>query len=728
MLFDIAMLHLTSPHWFVAVAVLVLALVAIFLYYRRTIPPLRWPIRGPLVALRVIAALALFLALAEVLWSAIRNDTQPGRLLVLWDRSASMRQTDGGATSRYGRAAEYIRSGVETQLGDRASVSILPFDSRLWEPEDRLPDSLGTATAIGDVLAAVRDRTSGSESARAVMVLSDGANNRGIDPSPAAAALGVPVITVGFGRPGAGQARIAELQAPDLVFTGRPFDVTVQIQDGSGGAGGTATIRLTSAGVTLAQQIVALPGTGQRIPIALKGQFEAPGLHDVHADVIGADGQAVPAAGRTILVRAMKGRLKVLLVAFELDWEYATLRRWLAKQARVELVEHTVGRPVTGQPFPPSADWAGIDVAIFLHPSRDELQSYWAPQIPAMSQSGKGIVFFLNDHFVDPAASPPPHPFEFCRVPLGKAHGEFLSEPVATRQSHPLVRLDPALDWEGTRQLWTQRPPWTGLLVFDTLPRDCDVLVRTVVSPASGRDVPVLWTRPIRRARSLTLAGSPMWRWVPQRAAEGLAPQEYDAFWSSALRWLTLADDADRLAVRTDLPVYHAGEPIELEGLVFDEAYRFLDRAEVTARVWHDTAGGTPFGDTVKVYLNPGSGDRFVGRLSALPPGNYRFDGTAQVEGTNLSLTGGMFRVEPYGLEQEFSALDERLLRAMARESGGRYYSESEAPTVLDSLDWTPIVQERSYEIPLGNHWLVLSIFIAALSIEWFIRRRRQLL
>jgi len=87
-----------------------------------------------------------------------------------------------------------------------------------------------------------------------------------------------------------------------------------------------------------------------------------------------------------------------------------------------------------------------------------------------------------------------------------------------------------------------------------------------------------------------------------------------------------------------------------------------------------------------------------------------------------------MFRIEPYGLEQRYSSLDEGILRAIALESGGRYYSENDGPAILDSIDFTPVTRERAVEFSIGNHWLVLTIFVVALSAEWFVRRRRQLL
>jgi hypothetical protein len=93
-----------------------------------------------------------------------------------------------------------------------------------------------------------------------------------------------------------------------------------------------------------------------------------------------------------------------------------------------------------------------------------------------------------------------------------------------------------------------------------------------------------------------------------------------------------------------------------------------------------------------------------------------------------MRLTGGVFRVEPYGLEQQFTGLNEATLRAIARQSGGRYYTEDESPVVLDSLDWTASVHETVHEVPLWNQTVVLGIFISALLVEWFVRRRKQLL
>lgn len=712
-----AMVSLTASYWPWGLAVLLLAGAAVYFYYRRTMPPLHLPVRVPLMALRILAALALFLALAEALWSAIRVDQDRTELIVLFDRSASMAQSDGEEDDRLKRASAYLERQIQSRLADRADITSLYFDDHIHDPAEPMPDSLGAATAIGDALEQLRRRPADYDPPRAAILLSDGASNRGITPSNVSGRLGYPVITVGFGVPGTAQAQVASLEAPEVVFTGRKFDVTADLQGGT--SGGNVTVRLSSKGRTLEQQQVTLATQGQRLPVSLSGQLDTPGRHDVRVDLLGPDGQVIPAAGKTTFVNAMKDKLRVLLVGFRLDWEYGMLRRWLSRQERVGLREYIAGTTGVGS-MPTASEWQNIDIAILLHPTRDQLNREWAPYLDAMSQPSKGTVFLLDDEFSKGGVSLPA-PFDFIRRNPAFPAGEFASEPVATRQNHPLVRLDPNNTWEDIRREWTSRPPWSSLVLFDTLPSDADVLVRSSASP--GRDTPVIFTRPLKRGRAIVVAGSPMWRWAMENAASGLAPAEYEHFWGNALRWLTLTDDADRLAIRADLDVYHSGEPVHLDGLVYDEAYRFIDRAEVTARIWPEDGG-----DTIRLVLNPGTGDRFQGQVPALPAGTYRFDGSAKVEDQTLPLSGGMFRIESYGLEQRYSALDEGMLRAVALESGGRYYSENDDPTILDSLDFTPVTRERSVEFSLGNHWLVLTIFITALSIEWFVRRRRQLL
>jgi len=713
-----ALINLTSSHWIWALLVLIAALVAIGLYYRRTLPPLRMTPKATLAALRVIAALALFLALADALWSAVSTDERFGEIVILRDRSASMRLTDEGTTPRFLRADSYINERVIPRVDERVRVIEFGFDRVAFPADDRPGDSLGAATAIGDVLASLDGLIGSVGRPRAVLVLSDGANNRGQDPVAAASKLGVPVTTIGFGLPGRVRARIEKVSAPEVAFTDRPFSADAELQSGSDS--GRVLVRLSSHGRTLEQRNATLASSGARTPVSFELTLTEPGTHDLRFDVIGEDGMLLPTAGRTAMVQVLKGRLRVLLLAFSLDWEFAALKRILSSHPRVELTSHVAGHPDWDGHLPVGAQWDSLDAVIFVHPSPAELESYWTPHVSAMSASGHGAVFLLDERFDAPSRQTCPIPLETARLGTRHVWGEFRSEPLPTHLNHPLVRLDPNGDWETTHRLWSARPPWAGIVVFDSLPTGANVLVRT---PETG-GLPVVWTRPLGQGRSVVLNGAPTWRWAAERTASGLVPEEFQAFWLNTLNWITARDAADRLSVRTSREIVHSGEEIELEASVFDEAYRFLDRAQVTARIWADSAAH----DTIDAVLNPGIGDRYVGTVSALAAGLYHYDGSAVVDGDTLKLSGGVVSVESYGLEEQYSALDQPILTAIAQASDGRAYSEAEHPVFLDSLDWTPEMSTRRVEFTLGQHWSLLAIFAAALSVEWFVRRRRQLL
>lgn len=712
-------IRLTTSDWYMAVAALVLALVATCFYYRRTVPPIPRRIKIPLVALRTIALLALFLALADALWASLRREENLHDLVVLIDRSASMEQKDDAGSSRFDRAEDYCHDQIEKDLGGHAKIEKFYFDEDLLSPE-AMPDSFGSSTALGTALSALSERARELQP-RAAVVLSDGATNRGIEPASAAGRLGVPIITVGFGEVVGAEARVIDAEAPEVVFTGQPFEMRAVVQ--SGDRDENVTVRLSSGGQTINQQALSLSSGGAQTPVTFSCTVDEPGVKGYRLDVLGADGRSTPTAGRTVFVRALKGRLQVLLLGCTLDWEYTYLLRWLSQQPRIDLTAHVEGSTKLGAPLPSEAEWANFDVAIILHPTVAQLNSLWAPHASGFARSGHGVAFVLNERFSEVAIQSPPYPFEFARGNVFNMPGEYTLQPLPTRQNHPLVRFNPDHDWNQTLEAWTERPPWVQMNCFNNLPADADVLVNAHELASAG-DCAAMWTRTSKGGKSLVITGGPLWRWVADRASRGEDATEYNALWNNTIRWLSLRDDTDRLAVRSDRQIYHIGEPIVLDASVFDEVYRFLDRAEVTARVWADSAAT----DTLRVFLPPGEGNRFVGRLSHLAPGTYRYDGAAVVSDATLPLAGDIFRVEPYGLEQQYVSLNEGVLKGVALQTGGRYYREGEKPAYLDSLDWTATVTENLVEIPLWNQTPVLAIFVIALTAEWFIRRRKQLL
>ncbi|MBV9103378.1 MAG: VWA domain-containing protein [Candidatus Eremiobacteraeota bacterium] len=188
--------------------------------------PSRWPAVAVYAALLLgVAALTSALAAPRLL---VRVPVKDGIVMLCIDTSGSMRATDL-VPSR----AEAARAAALTFLGavpPGARIGIVSFASEavlVQQPTadldaarsalDRVPPPNG-ATAIGDALSLAVAQLP-RRGTRAIVLLTDGVNNRGSDPVSAArqAALdGVTIHTVGVGTNGSGQLIPGTTEPADL--------------------------------------------------------------------------------------------------------------------------------------------------------------------------------------------------------------------------------------------------------------------------------------------------------------------------------------------------------------------------------------------------------------------------------------------------------------------------------------------------------------------------------
>ena len=113
-------------------------------------------------------------------------------------------------------------------------------------------------------------------------------------------------------------------------------------------------------------------------------------------------------------------------------------------------------------------------------------------------------------------------------------------------------------------------------------------------------------------------------------------------------------------------------------------------------------------------------------------PGGYRMTVRAHEGGRKLGEVKLDFRVGKPNLEFERLDLDERLLRRIADETGGRYYDlaiidELVGSLVAEAREGTSSRELRFYPDTAPKGWVVVLIFMAAAGAEWLIRKRLQL-
>lgn len=205
-----------------------------------------------------------------------------------------------------------------------------------------------------------------------------------------------------------------------------------------------------------------------------------------------------------------------------------------------------------------------------------------------------------------------------------------------------------------------------------------------------------------------------IWQW---RLTPGQDTSHHRRFWLSAIEWLAEARKP-RLEVPFRGKVVPAGEQVQLDVRILDGAFRPRADARVRAIV-HPPEGERFEGTMMPVYSESGN---YRITLDGAIPGEYRVDLAVQFpDGEELRQTAFFLSGTPP--TESDNAMDEALLRDIARLSGGEY------------VHWTDIRRLRdpgiSGDIPLRiNHqywtrqwpWLILLLTIA--GVEWGLRRR----
>ncbi|MCK4408973.1 MAG: hypothetical protein KAW67_02740, partial [Candidatus Eisenbacteria sp.] len=118
------------------------------------------------------------------------------------------------------------------------------------------------------------------------------------------------------------------------------------------------------------------------------------------------------------------------------------------------------------------------------------------------------------------------------------------------------------------------------------------------------------------------------------------------------------------------------------------------------------------------------AGDYYRGSVGHLPPGPYVLRAIASLGGEDVGDATGEFIVERFSLEDSETRRRSALLRRIADESGGGYYS----PETLSGLPedvpmaWTERTTTSEFEL-WNSPWLLLGC-VGILSAEWALRRK----
>lgn len=716
--------------------------------------------RRVLMGLRAMAGALLVLVMFRP--TLVRTDDQPASatLIVAVDASRSMTLPDGNQNVRWktqAAAASRLHELLDSIDDDRLSVKWMAYGERTRMIPDGpatllqtapIDDQTGLTAAIEDGLLA----TDGQPPAGIVLmgdgteVVSDGARSR--DSSTAQGrtsqnrgdirqvvssldALGVALWTVPIGPATTNRRRdvmIESLPESLSLFSGNRFDVRFTTS-ATGLAGAEWNVNLNwidsqGKSIPAATRSVAATSAEETIAMQVPVTVPPPGAYQLVVEAETVTGETRVTNNRQVsFVDIREGGGRILYLEGSPRLEQTFLRRSIRRFPDLDLTYRWI-------PADTRTSWP-VDLGDVFEPGQYDVfilgdlpaAALGEPALQALAQrvrDGAGLITLggrstyaaggYRASFLEPLLP--------LRLPNRSGNLDGPLE-IQLARTHPITDLG----GDAPDAIWETLPPLAGadqLGELRSIP-GAAVLLQT------RNEEPLLAIAPAGRGRVAMLAMDSTWRWW-----RGGADEAHRRFWRQLLLWVLARENDDDAMVRLTLDRrrIEMGQSTDFRAeLQSREGPSATDRVSLAASVIAPDGTETPLVSTNNASMIQGS----VGNR---PPGIYRLVVRGKVGSTKLDPAELPFQMIQRSAELDRPEADLALMRqiaAMTSSHGGRDYGPDEMDALADRIrqdrrqSVTPIVDRyRLGEGPISG-LTVYALFAIALSAEWYLRRRWNL-
>jgi hypothetical protein len=657
--------------------------------------------------------------------------------LILKDGAALLRKLQGQYRVRLYRVSNSAQPLTEV---DRPG-DVEPAAAKL-----RALDPAGTQTRLGDGVRQVLTELRGAPPS-AIILFTDGQTTEGeglAKSAELAARKGIPVFTVGLGSPEpARDLELTELLVDDVVFV----DDAVRFQaklSARGFQGEKVVVRLKERppGSTdpksdreLETKEVDAPRDGQSERVELIHRPKTTGERTFIVEVeprpreLQTDNNRIE---RLITVR--KEKLKVLLVDSEPRYEFRYLKNYLERDESIDLnivllssdPEYSEQDRSAIPTFPASKDdLFAYDVVIVGDADTSYLsQSQMQNLVQFVTEKGGGVLFIAGELFNPLSYRGTPLelllPIELsdARNPTAVGSGvtSFRPELTLEGRSNPIFRLG---DNEvASMQIWNELPELFWYLEAPRKKPLAQVLAEHPNAIGSQGRLPLIVYQFLGAGKVMFHAFDDTWRWR-FRAGDRF----FGRFWVQTIRFMARSRlVGNRVAeIQTDRRRYQRGQSIQIR-VRFPNPGLVPAGSEVTFQL--ERKGQGPRKLTLK--LAPGTKNVFEGALPQAAEGEYQV--RLLPPPTLERPVTADFRVDPPIGEREHIEMNQPELARAAAASGGKFYTPLEADSLLKDLPRpSKVLLDTDPPIPLWNTWPVLALFLSLITLEWVIRKRKQM-
>jgi uncharacterized membrane protein len=741
------------PSILLLIAIIVsLGLLLYFLYSTPAVRlPLRW--RIALISLRclLVAAIVLFVMRPVIVVPSVIP--QSSYVAVLMDDSSSMKLPDESNATRLDAVKQLMaaNSHFYSQLAEKFKLRNYKFAAsadRIQNASELSAD--GTETNLTLALDQASRESAGLPMSGAI-VISDGADNAGSNDDDRASSLGttlanlrsrgLPVYVIGVGPDNLdGDIELIRATSPRRALSGSP--VTSELLIKASGGRKTVTVDLSEDNHLLRSQEVPIQGDGTTVA-RLTFTPSSPGVHRYTLTARPPSDDPVPDNNsRELSLDVVDWKPKILYIEGEPRWEYAKLREAVAEEKNIVLA--SVLRSADGKfyrqgienpdelvnGFPKSEEEmfkydaliiGSVEATFFTFDQLKAVEQFVFRRGGTLLALGGGKAFNTGGYGNTPLA-------DLLPIYLN-GHQETPTEsqtykayPSDRGKDHPAARLSDQPD--ANAKAWEQMPAITLPEIITDIKPGASVILEARSAKEKNRIAPLLVEERYGRGKTLALLASDTWRWRMMLESKD---KSFETFWRNLMRY-TVETAPRPIESSTEKSFYATNEKVRIRAEVTDEKFIKINDATVSARVT------SPSGRSTNVPMKQTVDGGFEGYASDFYPdedGLYRVEVTAARGGAKqtgvLTPAQTSFIVGPLNRESWNAAQNRELLKRIAAETGGGYYSTREVDKLMDDLTHKEGAGSIKVSYDLWDMPINFLLVVGLSAGEWFIRKRKGL-
>ncbi|GAB3786392.1 hypothetical protein GCM10028818_49720 [Spirosoma horti] len=660
-----------------------------------------------LAALRFAVVSFLVFLLLNPLIRSLRTLTEKPKVVLAIDNSESVAASGRPALTR---ALASLQT-LQQQLTEKGlDVSIHTFgDSVSTDQEGKsdltqIPFTHRT-TDLSSLLSGIRSDYEGRNLTDVVLV-SDGIFNQGL--SPTFGQYPFALQTIGLGDTiSKKDIQLKGIIANRIAYLGNQFPVKAEVLS-NGYQGRSATVVLRQNGKELGRQAINFSGKvgGQGDSfnqLTFQTTATQKGVQHYVLEVLPQPGEFSTRNNRQdVYLDVIDGKEKVLLLALTPHPDVKALRNILEKNQNYELdVRILTGTPA--EATPPADKTYDL---IILHQIPDNggvgsslLQKYLSKNTPVLfvlgNQSSLGP-FNTSNPVMQINAQP---------NQSDKVTGVF-------NPAFKQLNLDPE-----RLAILSKLPPMSVPYGEFRLQAGSEVVLWQQVGSVRTTK-PLLALNVTSPRKTAVLAGEGLWSWRLEEYALTDKQEVVDELIQKVIQLISVKEDRRKLRVYPIRNEFVAGEKVIFETELYNDIYERLYDKPVRLEI-SDEKGLTRSYNYTPTEAN----SRF--EISRLPEGAYRFKASVTVDNKAEQSTG-QFVVRDLQLEALNTTADHGLLRQLAKQTGGQFYTVSQTDELVRTLTNRPhparLTSTEEMNELINWRWLFF-VILTLVAIEWGLRK-----